>query len=253
MIGVYEYGHCPIKPDIVTLGSDRQDDVYKFQIWAWSVERNEGWLVAYGQTISETDLIRHANVPVIVDHWGDTPEHLRVNPIVLTGLVDEGHKTFTIREFCLSTQFKIAGQTFMRFYPTKGAASAGVDMMKEEMFKTQDGREVPVVVFKDASLKTLVYEEAIEQRSQLIEKRNRGEPTAAPLLHFPAGIDPSVLAEMCQEKRIRIVRNYNIEMVWAEPKGPNDHGDAMKYNVLAFIKAKPMLVALKKLQQQGLL
>lgn len=253
MIGVYEYGHCPIKPDLVTLGSDRQADVYKHQIWAWSVERNEGWLVSYGQTISETDLIRLANVPVIVDHWGDTPEHLRVNPFVLTGLVDEGHKTFTIREFCLSTQFTIGGQTFMRLYPTKGAASAGVDMMKEEMFKTQDGREVPVVVFKDAALKTLVYEEAIEQRSQLIEKRSRGEPTAAPLLHFPAGMDPSVMAEMCQEKRIRIVRNYNMEMVWAEPKGPNDHGDAMKYNVLAFIKAKPMLLALKKLQQQGLL
>lgn len=253
MIGMYQYGHCPIKPDLVTLGSDRQADVYKWQIWAWSVERNEGWLVSYGQTISETDLVKFANTPVIIDTWGDTPEAKRVNPIVLTGLVDEGHKTFTIRSFCLSTQFEIGGQTFLRFYPTKGAASAGVEMMKEEMFFTEDRREVPVVVFKDSSLKTLLYEEAIEDRAQLIEKRKRGEPTAAPLLHFPAGIDPSVLSEMCQEKRIRIIRNYNFEMVWAEPKGTNDHGDAMKYNLLAFIKAKPMLLALKKLQQQGLL
>jgi len=253
MIGAYEYGHCPIKPDLVTIGSDRQADVYKYQVWAWSVERNEGWLVSYGQTISENDLIRHANTPVIVDTWGETPEHLRVNPFVLTGLVDEGHKTFTIRAFCLSTQFTIADQSFMRLYPCKGAASAGADMMKEEMFSTEDGRPVPCVVFKDAAIKTMLYEEAIEQRPQLIEKRHRGEPTAAPLLHFPAGIDPSVLNEMCQERRIRIIKNHNFEMVWAEPKGVNDHGDAMKYNLLAFMKAKPMLTALKKLQAQGLI
>lgn len=253
LIGDYQHGHCPIKPDIVTIGSDRQDDVYKFQIWAWSVERNEGWLVTYGQTISESDLTTHANTPVIVDNWGDAPEKTRVNPFVLTGLIDEGHKTFTIRAFCLSTQFTIGGETFMRFYPTKGAASAGADLMKEEMFSTQDGRQVPCVVFKDSAIKTMLYEEAIEQREQLIQKRNRGEPTAAPLLHFPIGTDPSVMNEMCQERRIRIIKNHNFEMVWAEPKGPNDHGDAMKYNLLAFIKAKPMLLALKRLQKEGLL
>lgn len=253
MLGNYERGHCLVRPDIVTMASDRQHDVYKWSKWAWSLERNEGWLVDWGQTISETDLIRHANEPVIVDNWGDTPEAARINPIALTGFIDEGHKTFTIRGFCLSTEFTLGNQTFLRFYPCKGAASTGAELMSEQTFFTEDKRPVPVIVFKDAAIKTLLYEEAIEQRAQLIEKRNRGEPTTAPLLHFPAGTDPSWMIELAQEKRIRVIKNHNFEYVWAEPKGQNDHGDATKMNLLAFLKAKPMLAALKRLQEQGLI
>ena len=253
MIGVYQRGHCPIRPDIVTMGVDRQADVYKWSIWAWSLERNEGWLVDFGQTISESDLIKHANTPVIVDNWGETPEEHRINPGVLTGLVDEGHKTFTIRAFTLATEFELNGQRFQRFYCCKGAASTGAEMMTEQTFQTEDQRPVPVVVFKDAAIKTLLYEEAIEQRAQLIEKRSRGEPTAAPLMHFFAGVDPSYMIELAQEKRVRVIKNHNFEFVWAEPKGPNDHGDAVKYNLLTFLKAKPMLFALKRLQEQGLI
>lgn len=253
MLGNYQRGHCPVRPDIVTMASDRQSDVYKWSKWAWHLERNEGWLVDWGQTISEMDLIRHANEPVIVDNWGDTPEAARRDPVVLTGFIDEGHKTFTIRGFCLSTEFTVGDQTFLRFYPAKGAASTGAELMNEQTFFTEDKRPVPVIVFKDAAIKTLLYEEAIEQRSQLIEKRNRGEPTTAPLLHFPAATDPSWMIELAQEKRIRIIKNHNFEFVWAEPKGPNDHGDATKMNLLAFLKAKPMLAALKRLKEQGLL
>ncbi len=253
MIGVYQHGHCPIRPDIVTLASDRQLDVYKWQRWAWSVERNEGWLIDYGETISEKDLISHANVPVVVDNWDDTPEDKRINPFVMTGFIDEGHNTFTIRRFCLSTKFAIGGKEFLRFYPCRGAASAGSELMKEETFQTEDGLPVPCVVFKDSAIKTLLYEESIEQRAQLIEKRARGEPAAAPLLHLPVGCDPSFMQELCQERRIRIIKNYEYEMVWAEPKGKNDHGDGAKMNLLAYLKAKPMLVALKRLRDQGLL
>lgn len=253
MLGSYQHGHCPIKPDIVTIASDVQADVYKWSRWGWHLERNEGWLIDYGQTISENDLIKQANLPVIVDNWGETAEEHRFNPIVLTGFVDEGHKTFTIRSFCLSTEFTVGDHTFLRFYPCKGVGSSGTELMAEKTFLTEDRRPVPVVHFKDSAIKTLLYEESIEQRAQLIEKRNRGEPTAAPLLHLPAGTEPSWMMELAQERRVRIIQNHEFHSVWAEPKGPNDHGDAAKMNLLAFLKAKPMLAALKRLQQQGLL
>jgi len=253
MIGSYKAGHCPFYPDIITLASDRQADVYKAGRVAWSLERNEGWLIDYQQTISERDVVAYADTPVMVDDWGDIPVERRTNPVVMTGCIDEGYNTFTIRAFCLSTQFELGGQSFMRFYPCRGAASAGADMMKEETFYTADQRPVPVIVFKDDAFKTLLYEEAIEQRAQLIVKRHKGEPTVAPLLHLYEGVDPSFLQELCQERRIPIIRNHEYHMVWGEPKGKNDWGDMMKMNLVAFLKAKPMLTALKRLRDQGLL
>jgi hypothetical protein len=121
-------------------------------------------------------------------------------------------------------------------------------MMVEKLFMTDDQRVVPVVHFKDSAIKTLLYEEAIEQRAQLLQKRARGEPTAAPLLHFPAGVDRSWMMELAQERRVRVIQNRQWVMVWAEPKGKNDHGDAAKMNLLAYLKARPLLAAMHEMK-----
>lgn len=243
---VYEQGHCPVAPDLVLLDSDRQEDVWKWVKTAWRLDVvDECFVVDQGECGTWEDLMREADRPVIVDHWGDTPEKDRENPIVLTGFIDEGHKTNTVRKLCLSTgrivQLKGKSELVLRFYPVKGRGGMQVrDMIWDVESKTDEGFPITVYHISDDDFKSMLYEEAINGRVRVKKQKERGELALAPLLHIFQNPNPKFISELCQERRKpAIVRNKPV-LIWAEPKGKNDWGDGLKYGFANAAKLRPM-------------
>lgn len=231
----YEQGHCPVVPDVVFLNSDRQEAVFKWVKTAWRFDVvDECFVVDEGECGTWDDLMRAADRPVIVDHWGDVPEAERINPIVFTGMIDEGHQTNAIRKLCLSTGkiIEIGGrqEIVLRFYPIKGRGGLQVkDMIWEVESKTDEGWPITVYHISDDDFKSMLYEEAINGRVRVQKHQASGEIALAPLLHIFKEPDPKFIAELCQERRKpAIVRNKPV-LIWDEPKGKNDKGDALKY------------------------
>lgn len=242
----YDQGHCPIAPDLVLLDSDRQESVFKWVKTAWRFDTvDECFVVDEGECGTWDDLMREADRPVIVDHWGDTPEAERINPIVLTGLVDEGHQTFQIRKLCLSTarivQLNGKDEIVLRLYPVKGRGGMQVrDMIWEVESETEDGLPITVYHISDDDFKSMLYEEGINGRRAVLRQKERGEMALAPLLHIFQNPDPKFISELCQERRKpAIVRNKPV-LIWAEPKGKNDKGDALKYAFANAAKLRSM-------------
>jgi len=242
----YQQGHCPFAPDLVTFCSDRQEDVYKWVKVAWRFDAvDDCAVVDYGECGSFDDLLLAADVPVIVDHWGDVPEAERVNPVALFGLIDEGHQTFQIRKNCLSTARVVthAGgqQILLRFHPVKGRGGMQVrDLIWETEAHTEDGLPIKVYHISDDDFRSQLYEEAINGRYRVLSAREKGVPALAPLLHLFQNPDPRFVSELCQERRKpAIVRNKHV-LIWDKPKGANDFGDALKYNLAACASVRQM-------------
>ncbi|MFK5920927.1 MAG: phage terminase large subunit family protein [Verrucomicrobiota bacterium] len=246
MEGTYEHGHCPVVPDLVTMGVDKQLDVYKWVKMAWRIKEDEAYIVDYGTCISERDLLLAADTPVIVDDWGDTPEDEQIDPVVLTGLIDEGFDTFVVRNFCLQTVIGEMpdGTPMLRFYPARGAGGTQVkDVVEAKERYSQAGHPVTAYQFSDDNFKTIVYEHCIAGRKKILEERAEGNVAKAPLIHMMRNPDPSFTAELCQEERKLVVRGNQYIQQWAKPKGANDFGDGVKLNFVDWYVVKPYLLA----------
>jgi phage terminase large subunit GpA-like protein len=244
-VGEYEQGHCPVMPDVVIQCSDRQADVFK---WVKMGFRkgivDHGWIIDEGECGTFGDFLRAADKPVIIDHWEDIPEDERTDPTVLTGMVDEGYKTYQIREHCLSTKLEIEDEIVLRFYPVKGRGGIQVkDIVWEVEGTTQNGDNVPVFHISDDDFKSMLYEEAIAGRSHIQRSMRDEVPALAPLLHIFKNPDPLFIDEFCQEHRImKIVRN-KATMIWAEPRGAQDKGDAAKYCLATWYRIRSKIGA----------
>lgn len=245
-VGEYDQGHCPQMPDVVIQCSDRQEDVFKLVKAGFKKGRyvDQCWVIDEADVGTFADFQRMADKPVIIDYWGDLADDERTYPTVLTGMVDEGYKTYQIREHCLSTKLEINGEEVLRFYPVKGRGGIQVkDIVWQVDGTLQNGDPVPVFHISDDDFKSMLYEEAIAGRSFIQRALRDGEPALAPLLHFFKNPDPLFIDEFCQEHRVtKIVRNKPV-LVWAEPRGKQDKGDALKYCFATWYRIRHLIDA----------
>lgn len=250
MIGAYSRGHCPVPPDLVLMGVDKQKSEYKWVKVAYRFATDECWIVDYGSCRKESELVEEADRPVIVDDWGETPEEERENPTVLLGLVDEGYKRYEVRNFCLQTatgETDHNGMPQLRFYPTRGLQRQShtmPDIVEEKTKHSQSGQPITSYYFSNDAFLTMLYEHAISGRSKIIEQREDGLVPLAPLLHLMKNPDASFVSELTQEQRRKVIRaNRWVEEWDPDPPGDNDFGDALKYCFIEIYVLKPFLRA----------
>lgn len=252
-VGDYEQGHCPVPPDLVTACADRQHDVFKAVKCAWKIGRfvDQCWVVDEFTCGTFSEFLAWANKPVIVDDWAPlgwpaTPDEQRINPVALTGLVDEGYKAYQTRKLCLSTKVgeDDDGVPVLRFFPSKGRGGMQVrDMIWTVDDRTEDDEAIKVYHYSDDDFKSMVYEEAIANRAKILASLRTGEVALAPLLHIFKDPRPEFIGELCQEQRKPAIIRNKPTMVWAEPKDANDFGDALKENFITYTNLRPQLIA----------
>lgn len=247
LVAGYEQGHCPEVPDVVTACADRQADVFKCVKVAWKPGTiDQGWIVDYYECGTFRDFLSWADKPVIVDNWGAVPESARVDPVTLTGLVDEGFKTFQTRKLCLSTKLgeDEDGSPILRFWPSRGRGGLQVrDIVWLVTDTTEDNEKISVYHYSDDDYKSMLYEEAIAGRVKVLQAMHKGDVALAPLMHCFSNPPAEFLAELCQEQRGPAIRAGKQVMIWKEPKGPNDFGDALKLNFISYYNLRPLLLA----------
>lgn len=220
MCGAYEHGHCPRPPSVVLMASDVQQDVKKWVKIAFMAD-GEAFVVDYGSCLSYKELLVEADKPVIVDDWGDTPEEDRINPVVLIGLIDEGHDQKGVRDFCQETD--------ERFYACKGRGGIQVkDIVEEKTNFTHNDEPIIVYFFSDDDFKAELYSTRIGKFREIEKSANAGERHPVPRLWFPKNPDPDFIKEHCQEKKEKVMKRGRWAWEWQEPKEANDWGDATK-------------------------
>ncbi len=268
LCGPYPRGTCPVEPahDLADptlpaawMAVDKQLAHYR---WTKNLftRRGEQFVVDYGHAELYDELLSIADEPI----WINCPpipteqlDHLRAeasatqrdfyallrerhpaHPFVICpyGIIDEGHDTFGVRDFCARTQ---AAPTGCLFFPAKGGdsrlARSLVDVVTDRFFTTQtaeqsngavaDAQLITVYTFLDSGMKQEIYLGCIGDFEKIKTGRSH-----TPRLWLPRdlGSEPEwlqFLDELCQENRGLNPRGH---MVWLPPKSCNDAGDTVK-------------------------
>ncbi len=209
---------------------DVQEDVKKWVKIAFMAS-GEAFVVDYGRCLSFAELLDEADKPVIVDDWGDTPEEDRIEPVVFIGLVDEGHDQKGVRDFCQDSD--------ERFYPCKGRGGIQVrDIVEEKRNFTHNDEPIVVYFFSDDDFKAELYSSRIGKFAEIEKAAKAGVIHPIPRLWFPGVPDPEFIAELCEEKRIQVMKKGRLQWVWDDPKEANDFGDGVKMNLVCWYLVK---------------
>lgn len=256
--GGYEHGCMPKRPAInpitgdasIVLCADNQGNGEKKWVKLGLTPSGEAFVIDYGATLSFADLVIEADTPVWIGLRAPAEAELeavkaeavaagrpyfellrerypdREFHVAAGGFIDEGHDTFVVRDFCLSTA-PAPGQ-LPRFYPCKGIPRVNATEIVMEIsgkFRTaKDGGEyITVYHFSDDDLKRELYIGRIGNFDAV-----KGTSGAIPRLWFPAYAEEWFLVELRQEKRGRVWMKGKRVWMWEKPKGDNDYGDALK-------------------------
>jgi hypothetical protein len=260
--GGYEHGCVPKPPATnpatglaaVLVTSDVQATHRK---WVKTAFRHDGemFVVDYGQCLSYTELVAIAAEPVWIGFTKPPREELdtlRADAIARgvdyfallrekypgrawhtasVGLIDEGHETFVVRDFCHSTgDANTEPPTPPLFFPCKGVSHVSPRELVEEIsdkFRTaKEGVEAPFITvyhFNDDAMKSDLYLGRIAQFDAIAKGKS-----LIPRLWLPAHAEPEFVDELCQEKRGLVMLRGKPTWVWIPPTKPNDWGDALK-------------------------
>lgn len=262
LAGGYAHGCMPKEPAInpdtkaaaIVVCSDVQGTEKKW-VKVGFLSSGEAFIIDYGRCLSYTELIAIADEPVWIGF--ERPEDNELEAIrtealaknldyyallrtrfpdrswhvASVGFIDEGHETFVVRDFCHSTgDNKANPPTPPRFFPCKGVSHVSPRELVEEIsdkFRTaKEGTDAPFITvyhFNDDALKSDLYLGRIGQFDAIVKGKS-----AVARLWLPAYAEAEFIDELCQEKRAPIMHRGKISMMWLEPKGANDWGDAVK-------------------------
>ncbi len=258
LAGGYEHGCIPKAPALnpatgaaaVVLCSDVQATEKKW-VKVGFLADGEAFVIDYGRCLSYQELLAIADEPVWVGFRKPAKDELdaiRAEAIAQSrdyfallrerfpgqawhaasvGLIDEGHETFVVRDFCHGTgDASTVPPTPPRFFPAKGVPRAHVrDIVTEvvDKFKTTGGDFITVYHFSDDDLKRELYLGRIGEFDAIAKGKS-----SVPRLWLPQYAEPEFVAELCQEKRGLVIHRGRPTWLWLEPKAPNDWGDALK-------------------------
>lgn len=277
--GGYDHGCMPKRPAInpdtgeaaIILCADNQGNGEKKWVKLGLTSTGEAFVIDYGQTLAFQDLTVEADEPVWLGLRAPAEsdvEAAKAEAVATarpyfdvlrerfpgrefftasSGLIDEGHDTFTVRDFCHST--KPSPELPPRFFPCKGIAKVNATEMVMEIpdkFRTaKDGGEIITVYhFSDDDLKRELYIGRIGGFDAMkgapasdgaTWKTNKGVPR----LWFPAYAEEWFLQELRQEKRALVKHKGKMVWMWEAPKGANDYGDALKMCFAAWHILRP--------------
>lgn len=222
MCGTYAHGTCPVRPACVIMTVDVQKDVKKWTKTAFTA-KGEAYVLDYGFTLSYDELLAVADDPIPIEGTNETVT-------VDFGLIDEGHDTMNVREFCQSSQGL--------FHPCKGRSGAILrDVVDQKTGFRQNGQEITIFHFSDDDFKSDLYLTRIGKHKAIVKGQNR-----APRLWFMAKPDADFVSELCQEKRVQVMKKGRLQWVWDDPKAPNDFGDTVKYALVAWYVVKKFYI-----------
>lgn len=277
LTGGYTYGCMPVEPAInpdtgnaaIVVCSDVQSTEKKW-VKVGFTHTGEAFLIDYGKCLSYSELVAVADEPVFIGYTrpsDDELDTLRTDSlaagvdfytllkqrfplakyhVACVGLIDEGHDTFPVRDFCYSTGDYMANPPLPpRFFPCKGVAHVSPRQIVEEItdkFRTaKEGTDAPFITvyhFNDDAMKTELYLGRIGQFDAIKEGKS-----AIPRLWMPAYLENELADELCQEKRAPIMYRGKITQQWIPPKGANDWGDAVKMALVNWQIIKPQFPA----------
>lgn len=260
LAGGYEHGCVPKAPAVnpatglaaVVVTSDVQGTERK---WVKTAFRHDGemFIVDYGRCLSYAELVAIAAEPVWVGFTRppkDELEALRAEAIATggdyfamlrarypgqiwhtasVGLIDEGHDTFAVRDFCHSTGDPLTGAPPL-FFPCKGVSHVSPRELVEEItdkFRTaKEGTDAPFITvyhFNDDAMKSDLYLGRIGHFDAIAKGKS-----SVPRMWIPAHAEAEFVDELCQEKRGLIMHRGKPTWMWIPPTKPNDWGDAVK-------------------------
>lgn len=277
--GGYEYGCVPKAPAVHALtGSpalfltcDVQATEKKWAKYAFTAE-GEMFCVDHGIALNFAELTVEADKPVWLglrapatddeldairerclqdgaDYYAALRAAYPATPFytVTCGLIDEGHDTFVVRDFCYSTALPAYGLP-PRFFPSKGIGRVNAIEIVSEISnkfrtgKTDDSPFITVYHYDDDALKRELYEARIGGADDAA-KRSGGRRSPGQCLWFPAYAEESFLTEFTQERRAQVRHRGKMRMMWVDPTRPNDFGDTAKMALALWVLLKREYVA----------
>lgn len=249
----YLRGHCPIQPWVVLMAVDRQQVVRKWVKTAWT-QNGDCYVVDWGECLSDADLLREADTPVIVDQWDEiTPEENRVNPTVYKFLCDEGFEQKEVRDFVVSTFIQWLQNDKGEMYPDYRAYSCWgqggmhsrnlrdfvVPTIGDRPNAHHNGYPIYAYRFSDDAFKDDLYNQRINRFKEIETAIREGsELPKIRRLYFPGNLDADFVDELCQERFTW--DEARKKWSWEEPKGKNDFGDGLKMNFVGWYIIQPM-------------
>ena len=254
LAGKFSKGHCSRRPLLIIMGVDVQHYGKKWVKCAF-YENDDCEVVDYGiEFKGYSGLIREANVPVIVDNWGDTPEDERENPVVDFGLIDEGdgQRTKSVLEFCISKG------AYRRFYPCKGRGGSQVASMPDLVIKQKknrfNGLALPRYLMNSDAFSEELYDQRIGAAAEIAALRSAGKEPPCGALILMRKPDHDLCAELTthrrwteddekekQRNRRKLSKRGRFYKVgdWFRDGGPDDFGDAITECLAGWYKVKP--------------
>ena len=257
--GGYAHGCIPKKPAInpdtgaaaIVVTSDVQGSGEKKWVKLGFTHEGEAFIIDYGRSLHLDDLTAEADEPVWLGF--EAPPEAELEAIkaacvaesrdyhtalreryphrefytASVGGVDEGHDTFTVRDFCYST--KPAPDIAPRFFPFKGIARINATEIVHEIpdkfrtGKTEDSPFITVYHFSDDDMKADLYIGRIAGFDAI-----KSGKSTIPRLWFPSYTEDEFLDELTQEKRAQMKWKGRLVWMWVPPSKPNDWGDAVK-------------------------
>jgi len=252
----YRRGQCPVEPALVLMACDVQQIVRKWVKTAWTLD-GTCYVIDWGECFSFGELLNIADDPVEVLKWNDdTPLHLRVNPTVHQGLIDEGYIQMDVRDWAVSTRlgFDQTGLPLYRFSTVWGQAGMRMKNARDLVYpRAGDPPNITHKVwpmwayrFSDDNFKDDLYNKRFGGFKDYEAAIKEGKPPLnSPRIWFPAEIhqDRGFVSELCQE-RFEFDEKAKV-WKWIEPKGKNDFGDAVKMNIVAWYVCGPVVALLE--------
>lgn len=249
--GKYLRGQIPRRPVLLALLADVQQSVVKWLKVGFLLD-GTCYVVDFGATEDERELLGELNKPVKVLDWADTPEHLRVDPVCKVGLIDEGDgkSTKRILDLCTTRGF------YKRLFPCKGRGGRQTEHMKDRVTvqKNRTHRGLPLAryLMDHEYFLDEIYEDRIGRFDEIATAEARGEQPPVPRLWLFAEPDSALCQEFCAETKDWHVEAGALVFGW-QPKPPsgmhNDYSDCLKEGMALWYMARPLL--LKKLGGAG--
>lgn len=253
MSGPYLRGHCPVAPWLVLMAVDRQK-TGGMRKWVKCGFLRDGtcYVVDWGIVLSDGDLLREADTPVIVDAWDEsTPADRRLNPVVFKMLYDEGFEQKEVRDFVVSTfqSWNQDGSPNYRCYSCWGQGGIHSRHLRDIVVPevgakanaVHNGWPIYAYRFSDDNFKAELYNQRIGRFLEIeAAKRENRPPPKLRRLWFPAQLDADFVAELCQERFVWSEKRQHF--IWEDPSAPNDFGDALKMNLVAWYLVAPFAV-----------
>lgn len=235
--GPYKRGTLPVEPDWVSMQTDVQagaDGELPFLRWVKFGHMLDGdtYVIDWGKELPDLEnLLPVADAPI------PTPAG---EAIVMTGLIDDGHRSREVRQFCYYHQH--------RFSPVKGGSLGTnlrrmIDTKADAQVQLPDGfAEIILYMIDDDGFKW-------QCRRYL---RGDGKDKLRGRLWFPEDVigDEDFVDEWVNEQPERVLNRWGVASWKWRSKGPNEALDCFKYAQVLWALTEPIVREMKEAEAE---